>query len=76
VTDLQKQLKPGNTIQVSGQIQSMNGRVSSILGIGLLFAAVFVYLLMVVNYQTFGDPLVVILALPANAVRYPHHAVL
>jgi multidrug efflux pump subunit AcrB len=36
------------------------------LGIGLLFAAVFVYLLMVVNYQNFGDPFVVILALPAT----------
>ncbi len=34
--------------------------------IGLLFAAVFVYLLMVVNYQNFGDPFVVILALPAT----------
>jgi multidrug efflux pump subunit AcrB len=32
----------------------------------LLFAAVFVYLLMVVNYQNFGDPFVVILALPAT----------
>jgi multidrug efflux pump subunit AcrB len=65
VTDLQKQLKPGNTIQVIGQIQSMNGAFIN-LGIGLLFAAVFVYLLMVVNYQTFGDPFVVILALPAT----------
>jgi multidrug efflux pump subunit AcrB len=36
------------------------------LGIGLLFAAVLVYLLMVVNYQNFGDPLVVLLALPAT----------
>ena len=36
------------------------------LAIGLLFAAVFVYLLMVVNYQNFGDPFVVILALPAT----------
>jgi hypothetical protein len=36
------------------------------LGIGLLFAAVLVYFLMVVNYQNFGDPLVVILALPAT----------
>src|SRR5260370_35706470 len=35
-------------------------------GIGLVFAAVFVYLLMVVNYQTFGDPFLVILALPAT----------
>jgi multidrug efflux pump subunit AcrB len=65
VSDLQKQLKPGNTIQVIGQIESMNGAFIN-LGIGLLFAAVFVYLLMVVNYQTFGDPFVVILALPAT----------
>src|SRR5260370_26221826 len=36
------------------------------LGIGLLFAAVLVYFLMVVNYQNFGDPLVVILGLPAT----------
>jgi multidrug efflux pump subunit AcrB len=64
-TQLQKQLKPGNSIQVIGQIQSMNDSFRN-LGIGLLFAAVFVYLLMVVNYQTFGDPFVVILALPAT----------
>ena len=64
-SELQKELKPGNTIQVLGQIQSMNDSFRN-LGIGLLFAAVFVYLLMVVNYQTFGDPFVVILALPAT----------
>jgi multidrug efflux pump subunit AcrB len=34
------------------------------MSIGLLFAAVFVYMLMVLNYQNFGDPFVVILALP------------
>src|SRR4030088_3663140 len=43
----------------------MNGAFLN-LGIGLLFAAVFVYLLMVVNYQNFSDPFVVILALPAT----------
>jgi multidrug efflux pump subunit AcrB len=64
-TQLQKELLPGNSIQVIGQIQSMNDSFRN-LGIGLLFAAVFVYLLMVVNYQTFGDPFVVILALPAT----------
>jgi multidrug efflux pump subunit AcrB len=65
VTELQKQLKPGNTIQVVGQIQSMHDSFRD-LGIGLLFAAVLVYFLMVVNYQNFGDPFVVILALPAT----------
>src|SRR6202022_3739504 len=65
VADLKKQLSPGNSIQVVGQIQSMTSAFWD-LGVGLLFAAVFVYLLMVVNYQNFGDPFVVILALPAT----------
>jgi multidrug efflux pump subunit AcrB len=65
IADLQKQLAPGNTIQVVGQPQSMNDAFRD-LGLGLLFAAVLVYLLMVVNYQNFGDPFVVILALPAT----------
>ncbi len=59
------ELKPGNTIQVAGQIQSMRDSFRD-LGIGILFAAVFVFLLMVVNYQNFGDPFVVLLALPAT----------
>jgi multidrug efflux pump subunit AcrB len=65
VAGLQKELKPGNTIEVLGQIQSMRDSFRD-LGIGLMFAAVFVYLLMVVNYQNFADPFVVILALPAT----------
>jgi multidrug efflux pump subunit AcrB len=65
VGELQKGLSPGNSIEVLGQIQSMNNAFRD-MSIGLLFAAVFVYLLMVVNYQNFGDPLVVILALPAT----------
>jgi multidrug efflux pump subunit AcrB len=63
--ELQQQMKPGNSIEVVGQIQSMNNSFRD-LGIGLAFAAVLVYLLMVVNYQNFGDPFVVILALPAT----------
>jgi len=65
VAQLRSQLSPGNAIQVTGQIDSMNGAFHD-MGVGLLFAAVFVYLLMVVNYQNFGDPFVVILALPAT----------
>ena len=38
VAGLQKELKPGNTIQVLGQIQSMNDSFRD-LSIGLLFAA-------------------------------------
>jgi multidrug efflux pump subunit AcrB len=65
IAQYQKQLSPGNRIQVTGQIESMNSAFRD-LAIGIMFAAVFVYLLMVVNYQTWGDPFVVILALPAT----------
>jgi multidrug efflux pump subunit AcrB len=65
VSDLESQMAPGNRIEIVGQIQSMDLAFRN-LGIGLLFAAVLVYLLMVVNYQNFGDPLVVMLALPAT----------
>jgi len=65
VAEYQSQMSPGNRIEVIGQIDSMNSAFRD-LAIGILFAAVFVYLLMVVNYQTWGDPFVVILALPAT----------
>jgi multidrug efflux pump subunit AcrB len=65
VADYRPQLSPGNRIEVTGQIDSMEAAFRD-LTIGILFAAVFVYLLMVVNYQNWGDPFVVILALPAT----------
>lgn len=65
VSDLQNQMAPGNRIEIVGQIQSMDLAFRN-LGAGLLFAAVLVYLLMVVNYQNFGDPFVVLLGLPAT----------
>ncbi len=63
VADERHHLKVGDTINVRGQISSMDEAFTN-LTVGLLFAAVFVYLLMVVNYQSFVDPLAVILALP------------
>jgi multidrug efflux pump subunit AcrB len=64
VAEYGKQMSPGNHIEVVGQIDNMNSAFRD-LAIGILFAAVFVYLLTVVNYQNWGDPFVVILALPA-----------
>ncbi|MGF6232674.1 multidrug efflux pump subunit AcrB [Inquilinus ginsengisoli] len=63
VGDAQKTLQPGNTIAIRGQISSMDSAFRD-LGLGLTFAAIAVYLLMVVNYQSFRDPLAVLLALP------------
>ena len=56
-------LQPGNTVSLLGQAASMDSAFSRFT-IGLLFAAVFVYLLMVVNFQDFLDPLAVVLGLP------------
>lgn len=60
---VEPELAPGNRIVIRGQIDSKNQAFERI-GIGLLASMVFVYLLMVVNFQSWGDPFVVILALP------------
>jgi multidrug efflux pump subunit AcrB len=63
VDEEQKKLAPGNHIEVRGQVASMNEAFGR-LGIGLVFAALLVYLLMVVNYQSWLDPFIIICALP------------
>jgi multidrug efflux pump subunit AcrB len=61
--DVGKGLGVGNRILVRGQIESMQSAFRSI-GLGLVAAVVFVYLLMVVNFQNWGDPFVILAALP------------
>jgi len=63
VADMQKQLQPPDKISVRGQVQSKDQAFEHI-GLGLAVALVAVYLLMVLNFQSWGDPLVVLLALP------------
>jgi multidrug efflux pump subunit AcrB len=63
VDGLRGELAPGNTIEIRGQIGSKNAAFTRI-GLGLCFGLVAVYLLMVINYQTWMEPLVVLLALP------------
>ena len=62
---LKTQLTPGNYSRSRAKSRACDDSFRD-LGIGILFAAVFVFLLMVVNYQNFGDPFVVLLALPAT----------
>jgi multidrug efflux pump subunit AcrB len=61
--EYETQLKPGNRILVRGQVESMESAFSR-LGIGIAFAAILVYLLMVVNFQSFRYPFIIITALP------------
>ncbi|HEY4260624.1 MAG TPA: efflux RND transporter permease subunit, partial [Schlesneria sp.] len=60
-------LAPGNTIAMRGQVDSMESAFFR-LGLGLVFAAVLVYLLMVVNFQNWLDPFIIITALPGAFV--------
>jgi len=63
IAKAQQLLTPGNRIVLRGQIQSKDASFTR-LGLGLIAAMVFVYLLMVVNFQTWGEPFVVLAALP------------
>ena len=60
-------LQPGNTITVRGQVESMESAFLR-LGLGIVFAALLVYLLMVVNFQSWLDPFIIITALPGALV--------
>jgi multidrug efflux pump subunit AcrB len=53
----------GTTVRIKGQVESMEASFRG-LGYGLIFAIVLVYLLMVVNFQSWLDPLVILMALP------------
>jgi len=63
VESQRKDFPRGTTVKVKGQIESMNSSFRG-LGFGLIFAVVLVYLLMVVNFQSWVDPLIILMALP------------
>ncbi|MCU1257300.1 MAG: AcrB/AcrD/AcrF family multidrug efflux protein [Bryobacterales bacterium] len=58
-------IKPprGTTLVMRGQVESMRSSFIG-LGFGLLFAILLVYFLMVVNFQSWLDPLIIMMALP------------
>lgn len=58
-----KTLPPGSELVVRGQVQTMHASFAGLLG-GLAIAVVLVYLLMVVNFQSWLDPLAIIGGLP------------
>jgi multidrug efflux pump subunit AcrB len=60
----QKELPRGSQLIVRGQVQTMQSSYVGLVG-GLLFAIVLVYLLIVVNFQSWLDPFIIISALPA-----------
>jgi multidrug efflux pump subunit AcrB len=57
------QISKASSIVVRGQVQSMNESFVQ-LALGICFAVLFVYFLMVVNFQSWLDPMIILMALP------------
>jgi multidrug efflux pump subunit AcrB len=64
VKDSETELPRGSRIIVRGQIQTMRSSYVGLIG-GLAFSILLVYLLIVVNFQSWLDPFIIIAALPA-----------
>jgi len=64
ISDTAKEVPKGSSVVLLGQVQTMNSAFSGLL-FGLLAAVVLIYLLIVVNFQSWGDPFVISTALPA-----------
>ncbi|HEX4353510.1 MAG TPA: efflux RND transporter permease subunit, partial [Polyangiales bacterium] len=63
VADMLKHAPKGVRIRTKGQAESMESSFGG-LRFGLMFAIVLVYLLMVVNFQSWLDPFIILMALP------------
>jgi len=63
LSDVRKHLPRGTTIETRGQVETMNSSFVG-LGFGLIFAVLLVYFVMVVNFQSWLDPFIILTALP------------
>ncbi len=61
-----KHLPAGAQLTVRGQVKSMYESFFG-LGLGMIFAVLLVYLLMVINFQSWLDPFIILTALPGAA---------
>jgi multidrug efflux pump subunit AcrB len=64
IADSTREVPKGSSVVLLGQVQTMNSAFSGLL-FGLLGAVVLIYLLIVVNFQSWSDPFVIITALPS-----------
>jgi CzcA family heavy metal efflux pump len=64
IDDSKKDLPKGSTVHLKGQVETMQQSFRGLL-LGLVGAVILVYMLIVVNFQSLLDPLIIITALPA-----------
>jgi multidrug efflux pump subunit AcrB len=63
IAQAERELSPGSSIILRGQAETMRSSFVG-LGAGLVMAMVLIYLLLVVNFQSWLDPFIIITALP------------
>ncbi|HXJ40986.1 MAG TPA: efflux RND transporter permease subunit, partial [Bryobacteraceae bacterium] len=63
VQEVTPKLPRGATIEVRGQVATMKTSFTR-LGLGLIFAIILVYFLMALNFQSWLDPFIILMALP------------
>ncbi len=63
IADETKTLPIGSSLALRGEVKTMSDSFLR-LGIGIIFAILLVYLLMAVNFQSWLDPLIILMALP------------
>jgi multidrug efflux pump subunit AcrB len=63
MAEAEKELSRGNSIILRGQAQTMDSSFLG-LGLGLIVATALIYLLLVVNFQSWLDPFIILTALP------------
>jgi multidrug efflux pump subunit AcrB len=63
ITKIRPTLPRGTTVDLRGQVDTMRTSFTR-LGLGMIFAVVLVYLVMAVNFQSWLDPFIILMALP------------
>src|SRR5260370_20024931 len=61
--ELRPKLPPGSFFETRGQVETMRASFTGI-GYGLVFAIVLVYFVMVVDFQSWTDPFIILMAVP------------
>lgn len=63
IDEFQGKMKPGNKIQLKGSVENMD-IAFNYLSIGFLLALILIYFILVINFQSWLDPFIIIMAIP------------
>ncbi|MDE3045535.1 MAG: efflux RND transporter permease subunit [Verrucomicrobiota bacterium] len=63
IEEMEPKLAPGNKIELLGAVQTMK-TAFHLLGLGLIGSFLLIYFILVINFQSWSDPFIIIIALP------------